>query len=57
MKNSKANINIPKSNNQSSIEMASSTVRIQKPPNNISQTENKNGNSNSWLTLTSDPQV
>ena len=55
MKNSKANVNIPMSNYQNSIEMNSTAVRIQKPPNNISQTENENGNS--WLTLTSDPQV
>ena len=56
MKNSKSNVNIPQSKYQSSIEMNSTNVRIQKPPN-ISQTDNDNGSLNSWLTLRSDPQV
>ena len=57
MKKSNPNVNIPRSNYQSSIEMNSTVVKIQKPPNNISQTENENEHLNSWLTLRSDPQV
>ena len=57
MKSSKGEVNVPQSNHQNSLESSTAVVRTHKPKQDFSGTENKNGISNSWVSLRLEPQV
>ena len=58
MKKSQNRVNTLQQNHQNSIDINSTTVRIQKPPtNNIQQSRSENMSLNSWVSLRSEPQV